>query len=189
MTQCTADCARLRSHIDAELASEATKRLIKARWGRYMLLLVPWFAVLMAVAFMDVLVALEPVLPANVLNAPLTTTLLGWARPVVGVIEPVALLLGAATVTQRLLGFAAAFLILSILVQFLRCRGRGLRTRSAAEIAQLRNYVDAVALMTPRVTQMYQKYVRAAQTPEFGGVLSPAGGASTAAAGAAGAGM
>jgi hypothetical protein len=181
MTQCADDCVRLREHIDKELQAEATKRAIKARWGRYTLCLLPGLLALMAVAYLDVLIALEPVLPAAVASAPVTESLLSCARPVLGVIEPLGAALGADSVTRRLLAAAGAFLLLSVLVQFLRCRGRSLKTRSTAEVGQLRNYADVVELMAARVAQMYREYVRAAQTPDYASPPAPSLGRSASA--------
>ena len=117
MSQCSADCEKLLKHIDKELREEGVKRGVKARWGRYVLFLAPWFLGLVALAFFDVLIALEPVLPVSVTQAHLTTTLLDWARPTVGVLGPLGAMFGLVSVTQRLLAIAAVFLAISILVQ------------------------------------------------------------------------
>ena len=117
MTQCIADCGRLRTHIEKELRSEEAKGAVKARWGRYVIALVPWLAVLIAVAFFDVIVALEPVLPDSVSQAPLTIALLSWARPTVATLTLLTDAVNLTSVAQRLLAIAGAFLAVSVLVQ------------------------------------------------------------------------
>lgn len=117
MTQCIADCGRLRAHIEKELRSEEAKGAVKARWARYVVALVPWLAVLIAVAFFDVIVALEPVLPDSVSQAPLTISLLSWARPTVSSLTLLADAVHLTSVAQRLLALAGAFLAVSVLVQ------------------------------------------------------------------------
>lgn len=117
VTQCAADCARLLTHIEKELRAESAKRAVKARWGRYVIALIPWLAGLIVLSFFDVIVALEPVLPESVTQAPLTTVLLSWARPTVAALVPLTAAFGLNSLTQRLLAVAAAFLAVSVLVQ------------------------------------------------------------------------
>ena len=72
---------------------------------------------LIAVAFFDVIVALEPVLPDSVSQAPLTIALLSWARPTVATLTLLTDAVNLTSVAQRLLAIAGAFLAVSVLVQ------------------------------------------------------------------------
>ena len=167
MERAEKDCSRLLAHLEEELVATERQRGVRRTWGCYTWLLTPALVLLGAFAFLDVLLVLEPRLPAAVRDAPLSRYVLDGARPTVTVLVDAAGAVGWGAVGHRLQLAAGAFLLLSTLVQFFRCRMRGLRTRSGlskATLLTLRADVDALLL---HVESLHTQFSRAPKITEF----------------------
>ena len=145
--RCRRDCARLLTHLEEELDATEKQRAVRHKWAAYTYLLLPILVALGAFTFLDVLLSLEARLPVAVSQAPVTRYLIDSSRPGVALLVDAASAVGWGAVGHRLQLAAGAFLLLSTLVQFLRCRMRGLRTRSGLPrntLLALRSDVDAL---------------------------------------------
>jgi hypothetical protein len=168
MAQAQADCRKVGDHVEAQLALEARKRGTKAKWLRYQVGLVwPLMLLIAAAGFLDLLGAVQSHLPAQVRSAGLTTWLLTTSAPVLSVVVELLATLGAATIQQRLLVWAGAFIVADVLSQLVSCRRSRLATRSEEQLRRLRSYQDVAEAMDKRVTDLYADYVRAAQHAEY----------------------
>jgi len=68
---------------------------------------------------------------------------------------------------HRLLAYAASFALISLLVQFLRCRTRRLGTRTPEQLKELMDHRAHVQRMRERVEELEREYTNAAQLPEY----------------------
>ena len=167
MERAERDCARLLTHLEEELDSTEKQRRVRSKWACYTWLLAPALVVLGAFAFLDVLLVVEPRLPSAVRDAPLTRQLMDSARPPMQLIVETAGALGWGAVGLRLQAVAAVFLLLSTLVQFFRCRMRGLVTRSGLSkdaLLALRSDVDA---LLRHVETLHSLFSRAPKIAEY----------------------
>lgn len=167
MTTCQKDCRRIIDQIDSDIFEEHRRVSVKRTWACYIWMLFPWFVVLAVVSFLDVLVAIKSHLPAFARKAPFVVATLEASEPFVAGVDGVMAAMGFATLPQRLLAVLVAFFAVAVLVQFFRCRSRMLRTRTSGELSQLRLHQQHTEVMLKHVTDLYQRYIRAAQTPEY----------------------
>jgi uncharacterized membrane protein YgcG len=169
LTDAGRDCTSLLAQIDAVLADEARKAQKASRWSCYVLLLLPFFPLLAAFSFLDLLL-LSPVgasLPLAARTAPWFVAGTEAVTPLVEAVVSACELLGLATLTQRLAAVAGAVVLLSAVVQLLKCRVRGLGRRGRADLGQLRAFEGKVEAIRKRVSDRQAELVASAQAPEF----------------------
>jgi hypothetical protein len=179
MTTCQRDARTVMDRIDGELAEEARRAAIRSRWSTYTWLLFPLFPLLAVFSFLDLLIAIHHMLPASVTEAHFVASLLETATPLMAIATNLLALLGVGSLQHRLLAVGGVFLLVSAFSQFFKCRSRGLRARSDGEVKQLKLFRGQADIMLSYVIVLYQRYVRAVQTPEYD--MGPAGGGAGAA--------
>ncbi len=169
MSDAQRDCDRLIAHIDRVLEEEDAKAVAIARLRVYVACLLPLFAVLGTLSFLDLLSGIETALPGPLRAADWYKALMESARPVLAVAVGLAELCGGDSLQRRLLAVAVAILVLSSAVQALRWRIRSLAARPRKEIAALRSAQSVAETMRKRVVDRREEYVRISQTPEYAG--------------------
>jgi len=172
MTTCQKDCKRVTEALQEVLATQAKRVAVRGKWSCYVWLLWPWFLVLGGLSFLDLLMTLRDSLPDAVSSASVFTALQAGFGPVWKPLVSVMAALGAPELHHRLAAAGVAFLLLSTLVQFFKCRSRGLKIHSPQEVAAFRAAAGHVEVMAKHVTDLYAQYVRASQVPE---IAHPAG--------------
>lgn len=168
---CQKDCNRVMDGIDLELQEEGRKQAIKRRWARYTWLLAPLFPLLALFSFLDILGAVHGSLPPAVTQARFVSALVETTDPVMAVLLALLHASGLVNLQQRLIAVGAAFAVLSVFSQFFKCRSRGLRSRSFAELQQLRSFRVQAEVIRSYGQKLYQRYVRAVQPPEYDNLL------------------
>jgi uncharacterized membrane protein YgcG len=167
MVACQKDCLKVMDGVDSELQEESRKQAIKRRWARYTWLLAPLFPLLALFSFLDILGAVHGSLPPAVTEARFVSALVETTTPVMTVLLALLQAAGLANLQQRLIAVGACFAVLSTFSQFFKCRSRGLRSRSFAELQQLRSFRVQAEVIRTYTHKLYQRYVRAVQKPEY----------------------
>lgn len=167
MERAREDCGRLLAHLEDEMAASDAAAARRRRWRTYAWLLTPFLAVLLALAFGDVLLAVESRLPEAVRAAPLTLRVVAATRPIISLAEAGFAAVGYASLSERLTGLAAVFLVFALAVQFFRCRARGLRTSSGLTRAVLANYRNDVDAIRRHVETLHGRYSAAPKVADY----------------------
>lgn len=163
------DCDRLLEKLEVTLARQRKNVADRRTWLFYQILLFPWLLVLGSLSFFDVLVSIESKLPASMTKAPFMQSLYGFVKPTLLAYAHglQSLDIGFDTLQQRLLAVSVSFFVASLLLQFFKCRRRGLKTLEPKDIDALRLHRVRLAAIKEEVSALEKANVRAVAAPDF----------------------